>query len=116
MDDTSRVQSLTEGAERMPFEGGSVYAMGKAALIGLVKGLARDLGPRGITINNVQPGPTDTDLNPANGDFADMLRKLMALPRYGTAEEIAALVAYLAGPEAGFVTGASLTIDGGFTA
>lgn len=103
-------------AERMPFEGGSVYAMGNAALIGLVKGLARDLGPRGITINNVQPGPTDTDLNPANGDFADMLQKLMALPRYGTTEEIAALVAYLAGPEAGFVTGASLTIDGGFTA
>jgi 3-oxoacyl-[acyl-carrier protein] reductase len=90
--------------------------MGKAALVGLVKGLARDLGPRGITINNVQPGPIDTDMNPANGDFADTLRSLMALPRYGTADEVAALVAYLAGPEAGFVTGASLTIDGGFTA
>jgi 3-oxoacyl-[acyl-carrier protein] reductase len=103
-------------AERLPFEGGSVYAMVKAALVGLVKGLARDLGPRGITINNIQPGPIDTDMNPAQGDFADMLRKVMALPRYGTAAEIAALVAYLAGPEAGFVTGASLTIDGGFTA
>jgi 3-oxoacyl-[acyl-carrier protein] reductase len=103
-------------AERMPFGGGSVYSMGKAALVGLVKGLARDLGPRGITINNVQPGPIDTDMNPANGDFADTLRSLMALPRYGTADEVAALVAYLAGPEAGFVTGASLTIDGGFTA
>ena len=103
-------------ADRMPFAGGAVYAMSKAALVGLVKGLARDLGPRGITVNNVQPGPIDTDMNPADGDFADMLRKLMALPRYGTAEEIAALVAYLAGPEAGFVTGASLTIDGGFTA
>ena len=103
-------------AERIPFAGGAVYAMSKAALVGLVKGLARDLGPRGITINNVQPGPIDTDLNPADSDFGAMLRTLMALPRYGTAEEIAALVAYLAGPEAGFVTGASLTIDGGFTA
>lgn len=103
-------------ADRMPFAGGAVYAMSKAALIGLVKGLARDLGPRGITINNVQPGPTDTDMNPAKGDFAEMLRKVMALPRYGTADEIAAMVTYLAGPEAGFVTGASLTIDGGFTA
>jgi 3-oxoacyl-[acyl-carrier protein] reductase len=103
-------------AERMPFEGGAVYAMSKAALVGLVKGLARDLGPRGITINNVQPGPIDTELNPADSDFGAMLRTLMALPRYGAAEEVAALVAYLAGPEAGFVTGASLTIDGGFTA
>jgi 3-oxoacyl-[acyl-carrier protein] reductase len=103
-------------ADRVPFGGGSVYSMGKAALVGLVKGLARDLGPRGITINNVQPGPIDTDMNPANSDFADMLRNLMALPRYGTADEVAALVAHLAGPEAGFVTGASLTIDGGFTA
>jgi 3-oxoacyl-[acyl-carrier protein] reductase len=104
-------------ADRMPFGGGAVYAMSKAALVGLVKGLARDLGPRGITINNVQPGPIDTDTNPADSDFAEMLRKqVMALPRYGTADEIAAMVAYLAGPEAGFVTGASLTIDGGFTA
>jgi 3-oxoacyl-[acyl-carrier protein] reductase len=103
-------------AERVPFAGGSVYAMGKAALVGLVKGLARDLGPRGITVNNVQPGPIDTDMNPASGSFADTLRGLLALPRYGSADEVAALVAYLAGPEAGFVTGASLTIDGGFTA
>ena len=103
-------------ADRMPFEGGAAYAMSKAALVGLVKGLARDLGPRGITVNNIQPGPIDTDMNPADGDFADTLRKLMALPRYGAAEEIAGLVAYLAGPEAGFVTGASLAIDGGFTA
>jgi 3-oxoacyl-[acyl-carrier protein] reductase len=103
-------------AERMPFAGGAVYAMSKAALVGLVKGLARDLGPRGITINNVQPGPVDTDMNPAQGEFADSLRKLMALPRYAASDEIAAMVAYLAGPEAGFVTGASLTIDGGFTA
>ncbi len=103
-------------AERMPFAGGAVYAMSKAALVGLVKGLARDLGTRGITINNIQPGPIDTDMNPADSDFGEMLRSLMALPRYGTVDEIAAMVAYLAGPEAGFVTGASLTIDGGLTA
>jgi 3-oxoacyl-[acyl-carrier protein] reductase len=104
-------------ADRMPFVGGAVYAMSKAALVGLVKGLARDLGTRGITINNVQPGPIDTDMNPADSNFAEMLRtQVMALPRYGTVDEVAAMVAYLAGPEAGFVTGASLTIDGGFTA
>jgi 3-oxoacyl-[acyl-carrier protein] reductase len=104
-------------ADRMPFVGGAVYAMSKAALVGLVKGLARDLGTRGITINNVQPGPIDTDMNPADSNFAEMLRtQVMALPRYGTVDEVAAMVAYLAGSEAGFVTGASLTIDGGFTA
>jgi 3-oxoacyl-[acyl-carrier protein] reductase len=103
-------------ADRMPFVGGAAYAMSKAALVGLVKGLARDLGPRGITVNNIQPGPVDTDLNPAKGEFAEMLKKLMALPRYAHGDEIAAMVAYLASPEAGFITGASLTIDGGFTA
>ncbi len=103
-------------AERMPFPGGSVYAMSKAALQGLVKGVARDLGPRGITVNNVQPGPVDTDMNPASSPFAESLVKLMAVPRYGTGDEIAAMVAYLAGPEAAYVTGASLLIDGGFAA
>jgi 3-oxoacyl-[acyl-carrier protein] reductase len=104
-------------AERMPFPGGAVYAMSKSALQGLVQGLARDLGVRGITINNVQPGPINTEMNPDKGEFAEMLKKqFMALPRYGTAEEVAAMVAYLAGPEAGYVTGASLTIDGGFNA
>lgn len=103
-------------AERMPMAGLAVYAMSKAALVGLVKGLARDLGPRGITINNVQPGATDTDMNPAEGEFADTLKKFIALPRYAHVDEIAAMVAYLASPEAAYVTGASLTIDGGFTA
>ncbi|WP_095165519.1 3-oxoacyl-ACP reductase family protein [Pseudomonas sp. Irchel 3H3] len=103
-------------ADRMPFAGGGPYAMSKAALVGLTKGLARDLGPRGITINNVQPGPVDTDMNPAHGEFAESLIPLMAVGRYGTADEIASFVAYLAGPQAGYITGASLTIDGGFGA
>ncbi len=103
-------------AERMPFVGGSVYAMSKSALQGLVQGISRDLGPRGITINNVQPGPVDTDLNPATGEFAETMKKLMALPRYGHVDEIASFVAYLAGPEAGYITGANLMIDGGFAA
>jgi 3-oxoacyl-[acyl-carrier protein] reductase len=103
-------------ADRMPFVGGGVYAMTKAAVAGLTRGLARDLGPRGITVNNVQPGPVDTDLNPATGPFAESLKGLLALGRYGHADEIAGLVAYLASPESGFITGASLTIDGGFAA
>ncbi len=103
-------------AERVPNAGLSVYAMSKAALVGLVKGLARDLGPRGITINNVQPGPIDTDLNPATGEFAKVLMPFIAVGHYGTGDDVASLVAYLASPEAAYVTGASLTIDGGFTA
>ncbi|MDR5856545.1 SDR family oxidoreductase [Caballeronia sp. LZ062] len=103
-------------AERMPFEGGAAYAMSKAALQGLVKGLARDLGPKVITVNNVQPGPVDTDMNPEQGEFGAALHALMAVPRHGRADEIAAMVAYVAGPEASFVTGASLMIDGGFSA
>jgi 3-oxoacyl-[acyl-carrier protein] reductase len=103
-------------AERMPFAGGGVYAMSKSALQGLVHGLARDLGPRGITINNVQPGPVNTEMNPEASEFAAVLKKVNALPRYGTVEEIAGMVAYLAGPEAAYVTGASLMIDGGFSA
>lgn len=101
-------------ADRMPFTGGAPYALSKAAVAGLTRGLARDLGPRGITVNNIQPGPIDTDMNPSEGPFADMLKGLLALNRYGRPEEIAAMVAYLASPEAGFVTGASLNIDGGF--
>jgi 3-oxoacyl-[acyl-carrier protein] reductase len=103
-------------ADRIPFPGGGVYAMTKAAVAGLTRGLARDLGPRGITVNNVQPGPIDTDMNPADGPLAEAMKGWTALGRYGRGEEIAAMVAYLAGPEAGFVTGASLTIDGGYAA
>ncbi len=104
-------------AERMPFAGAAVYAMSKAALVGLAKGLARDLGPRGITINNVQPGPVATDMNPDDTAFARKLKEqMLAVPRYSSGDEIASLVAYLAGPEADYVTGASLTIDGGLSA
>jgi 3-oxoacyl-[acyl-carrier protein] reductase len=103
-------------AERVPNTGMAAYAMSKAALVGLVKGLARDLGPRGITINNVQPGPIDTEMNPATGDFAKVMMPFIALGHYGTGEDVASLVAYLASPEANYVTGASLSIDGGFAA
>ncbi len=103
-------------ANRMPFVGGAVYAMSKSALTGLAKGLARDLGARGITVNNVNPGPVDTDMNPADSDFAAGLHGLMALPRHGRPEEIAGMVAYLASEQAAFVTGADLLIDGGFAA
>ncbi|WP_419735466.1 3-oxoacyl-ACP reductase family protein [Pseudomonas sp. COR18] len=117
MGDGGRVINIgSTNAERMPFAGGATYAMSKSALVGLTKGLARDLGPRGITVNNVQPGPVDTDMNPANGDFADSLLALMASGRYGNVDEIASFVTYLAGPQAGYITGASLTIDGGFSA
>jgi 3-oxoacyl-[acyl-carrier protein] reductase len=103
-------------AERMPFAGGSVYAMSKSALQGLTQGLARDLGPKGITVNLVQPGPVDTDMNPADGPMASGLIPLLAIGRYAHADEIASFVAYLAGPEAANITGASLLIDGGFAA
>jgi 3-oxoacyl-[acyl-carrier protein] reductase len=103
-------------AERMPFPGGGVYAMSKAALQGLVQGLSRDLGPRGITINNVQPGPIATEMNPPTGEFAEMLTRQIAVLRYGTVEEVAGMVAYLASDEAGYITGANLMIDGGFSA
>jgi 3-oxoacyl-[acyl-carrier protein] reductase len=103
-------------ADRMPFAGGGVYAMTKAAVAGLTRGLARDLGPRGITVNVVQPGPVETDMNPATGEFAETLKSLMAIKRYGQGDEIAGMVAYLGSPEAAFVTGTCLTIDGGFAA
>ena len=117
MNDGGRIINIgSTNAERMPFAGGAVYAMSKSALVGLTKGMARDLGPRGITVNNVQPGPVDTDMNPADSDFAEQLKGMMAIGRYGKDEEIASFVAYLVGPEAGYITGASLSIDGGFSA
>ena len=103
-------------ADRMPGEGGTLYAASKAALGGLTRGLARDLGNRGITANLVQPGPIDTDRNPADGPNAEENRSPLAIRRHGTAEEVAGLVAYLASPEAAFVTGATYNIDGGWSA
>jgi 3-oxoacyl-[acyl-carrier protein] reductase len=117
MTDGGRIINIgSTNAERMPFAGGAVYAMSKSALQGLVKGLARDIGTRGITINNVQPGPVDTEANPDGSDFSTTLKALMALPRYASVDEVAGMVAYLASPEAAYITGASLMIDGGFSA
>ena len=100
-------------ADRVVEPNVTLYAMSKAALIGFTKGLARDLGLRGITVNIVHPGSTDTDMNPAGGPGADAQRARMAIPRYGQPEDIAGLVAYLASEEARFITGAGFAIDGG---
>ncbi|ELZ5940539.1 3-oxoacyl-ACP reductase family protein [Providencia vermicola] len=102
-------------AQRMPFEGGSAYAMSKAAIVGLTKGMARDVASRGITVNNIQPGPVNTDMNPEQGEFAESLKQIMALKRYASADEIASFVTYLASPAAAYITGANLNIDGGFS-
>jgi 3-oxoacyl-[acyl-carrier protein] reductase len=103
-------------AVSVPFAGGSVYALTKGALVSFTKGLARDLGPRGITVNNIEPGPVDTEMNPADGPGAARNLQHMALERYGHVDEIASFVAYLASPEASLITGASLLADGGYSA
>jgi len=102
--------------DRMPMAGLAAYAMSKSAVQGMARGLARDFGPRGITVNVVQPGPTDTDMNPADGPHAAHMHSIMAIPRHGTADDVASLVRYLAGPHARGITGAMHTIDGGFGA
>ena len=102
--------------DRMPLPGMASYALSKSALQGMARGLARDFGPRGITINIVQPGPIDTDANPEDGPMRDLMHSFMAIKRHGRPEEVAGMVAWLAGPEAGFVTGAMHTIDGAFGA
>lgn len=103
-------------ADHTPRPGSAVYAMTKAAVAGLTRGLARELGPRGITVNVIQPGPTTTDANPDSGEFADAMRERTAVGHYGRPEDIASAVAYLAGPEADFITGISWNVDGGFAA
>lgn len=103
-------------AQRVPYGGVTLYAMSKSALIGFTKGLAREVGERGITVNIVNPGSTDTDMNPADGPAASAELALMAVKRYARPSEIAAAVAYLASAESQFITGSSLAIDGGFTA
>jgi 3-oxoacyl-[acyl-carrier protein] reductase len=102
--------------ERVPFPGVTLYAMSKAALIGFTKGLARDLGDRGITVNLVQPGSTDTDMNPADGPTADEQRALTALGRYANPTDVADTVAFLTGPGGRNITGALVTVDGGTNA
>jgi cyclic-di-GMP-binding biofilm dispersal mediator protein len=102
--------------DRVPFDGITAYALSKSAIQGLTRGLARELGSRNITVNNVQPGPVDTDMNPADGPMKDMMHAGMAIKRHARTDEIAAMVAYLVGPDASIVTGAQHTIDGGFGA
>jgi 3-oxoacyl-[acyl-carrier protein] reductase len=102
--------------ERMMTPGLVAYAATKGAIKMFTQGLAREVGGRGITVNNVQPGPIDTDLNPAAGDWATPQTANTALNRYGHVEEIAAMVAFVAGPEAAYITGANLTVDGGTNA
>ncbi|MGC1871234.1 MAG: SDR family oxidoreductase [Acidobacteriaceae bacterium] len=92
------------------------YAATKGAVKMFTQGLSREVGARGITVNNIQPGPIDTDLNPAAGDWAAPQKAITALNRYGQVDEVAALVAFVAGPEASYITGANLTVDGGTNA
>jgi len=102
--------------ERMMTPGLAAYSATKGAVKMFTQGLSREVGSRGITVNNVQPGPIDTDLNPASGDWAAPQKAMTSLNRYGTVDEVAALVAFLAGPESSYITGANLTVDGGTNA
>ncbi|HEX4151842.1 MAG TPA: 3-oxoacyl-ACP reductase family protein [Steroidobacteraceae bacterium] len=102
--------------ERNMTPGLAAYSATKGAVKMFTQGLSREVGPRGITVNNIQPGPIDTDLNPAEGDWATPQIANTALKRYGHVEDIAAMVAFVAGPEASYITGANLTVDGGTNA
>jgi NAD(P)-dependent dehydrogenase (short-subunit alcohol dehydrogenase family) len=103
-------------AERVLFPGLTLYSMSKSALLAMTRGFARELGPRGITVNLVNPGSTDTDMNPADGPSADAQRSASALGRYATPDDIAKAVVFLAGEGARSITGTSLLVDGGFNA
>jgi 3-oxoacyl-[acyl-carrier protein] reductase len=101
-------------ADKMPMPGIGLYGATKAAVAALVQGWARDLAQKGITINTVQPGPVDTDMNPDGGPFSEVLTPHTALGRYGKAEEVARVVRFLASPDSSYVTGARIDVDGGF--
>jgi cyclic-di-GMP-binding biofilm dispersal mediator protein len=117
MRDNGRILIIgSVNGDTMPFPGLTAYAVSKSAVQGLARGLSRDLGARGITVNVVQPGPVDTDMNPADGPMKDMMHAGLSIKRHGHVDEVAAMVAFLAGPDAGFVTGAMHTIDGGMGA
>jgi 3-oxoacyl-[acyl-carrier protein] reductase len=109
------INSGSVAADRSGFPGSSIYSMTKAAVAALTRGLARDLGPRGITVNAIQPGPTETEIN-RDENLRARLRPMMAIGRMGKDTEVASLVAYLAGPESSFITGAALNVDGGYLA
>lgn len=100
-------------ATRVTDTGWSLYAMSKAALIGFTKAVARDVGHKNITVNIVHPGPVNTDMNPADGEYADHQRAKLAVQKYGEGEDIAGIVSYLAGPQAWYITGAGFDVDGG---
>lgn len=118
--DGGRIINIGSGlGERVPFPGVTVYSATKFAVNGLTRGMARDLAPRGITVNNIQPGPVDTDMNPADATKnpgADFMRSAIPLGRYGKTADIANAVAFFASPEASFITGANLNVDGGMLA
>jgi len=117
MKDGGRIINISSvNASRVPTKDSAVYSSTKSALVGLMKGLAHDLGDREITINNIDPGPINTDMNPDSGEHAEKLKSMLALKRYGTVDEVANLVLFLASPEASYITGTSIAIDGGFTA
>ncbi len=117
MGEGSRIISIGSVlGEQVGFPGLADYAATKAAVAAYTRGWARDLGPKGITVNTIQPGPINTDMNPDNTDFATTLKQGTALGRYGHPEEVAAAVLFLASPEASFITGATLNVDGGFSA
>lgn len=100
-------------ADRAAVPQATLYAASKSALSGFTRGLSRDLGPKGITVNLIQPGPVDTDMNPSTSEFSDFQRSMMSIPKYGRPEHIADAVAFLASPANSYTTGSVITIDGG---
>jgi 3-oxoacyl-[acyl-carrier protein] reductase len=102
--------------QRAPMAGIALYAATKFAVQGFTRGWAREFAPRGVTVNVIQPGPIDTDMNPATGDFAKLLLPMVPMNRYGHVEEVASLAAFLASPEASYITGAAFNVDGGMEA